>query len=393
MTSTTIPDTQTDTFHADQVLPIAGAHFVHDTYTAFVPTFLPVIIEKLSLSLTAGGSLTAIMQLPAILNPFIGYMADKVSLRYFVILAPAVTASLVGLIGLAPNFFTLALIFFAIGVSVAAFHAPAPAIIGRIAGSRIGMGMSLYMAAGELARAAGPPIAAWAIATWTLEGSYRTVFIGWAISFILYLRLRHISAQTQKPGSLRTALPLVLSLFVPIGAFYLVRNPLNVCLSTFLPTFMSGEGASLLWASLALSILEFAGVGGALLSGTLSDRIGRKPILLAATVLASALTLLLLRVDGFWMVPVLLALGFTSLSPTPVLLAIVQEHLPNNRAVGNGLLMVSSFLIRALAMFLVGVFGDMIGLRETIFWCALISLLAIPAILAIPVHSSQSEAG
>ena len=61
-------------------------------------------------------------------------------------------------------------LMFAIGVSVAAFHAPAPAMIGRVSGVRIGLGMSIFMASGELARAAGPLIAVWAVATWGLEG-------------------------------------------------------------------------------------------------------------------------------------------------------------------------------------------------------------------------------
>jgi len=97
-------DTQEEGFQSEQVLTIVGAHFVHDTFTAFVPPLLPLVIEKLSMSLTLAGALTAFMQLPAILNPFIGYLADKISLRYFVIIAPAASATLIGLMGLAPSY-------------------------------------------------------------------------------------------------------------------------------------------------------------------------------------------------------------------------------------------------------------------------------------------------
>ena len=91
---------ESEEFRTSEVLTIAGGHLVNDTYTAFLPALLPVIIDKLSLSLTMAGSLTAIQQIPGVLNPFIGYLADRMSLRYFVILAPAATATLVSIIGI-----------------------------------------------------------------------------------------------------------------------------------------------------------------------------------------------------------------------------------------------------------------------------------------------------
>ena len=77
-------------------------------------------------------------------------------------------------------------------------------------------------------------------------------------------------------------------------------------------------------------------------------------------------------------------LGFTALSTTPVLLAMVQEHLPNNRAVGNGIFMLISFALRPIAILAVGYMGDRLGLRTAFTWSALISLLAVPAIFALP---------
>ena len=64
-------------FQTGRVLTIIGGHFVHDTYTAFVAPLLPLIIEKLSFSLTQVGSLWGFFQIPALLNPFIGYLADR----------------------------------------------------------------------------------------------------------------------------------------------------------------------------------------------------------------------------------------------------------------------------------------------------------------------------
>ena len=382
---------ENEEFNTDQVLTIVGGHFVHDTYSAFVAPLLPLIIEKLSLTLTLAGSLTAFMQLPGLLNPFIGYLADKISLRYFVILAPAATATLISAMGFAPNYFTLAIIMLLVGVSVAAFHAPAPAMIGRISGNKIGKGMSYFMAGGELARSVGPIIAVWAVGLWGLEGIYRLMFIGWGSSLLLYWRLREISGRTTTPGSLRSITPKLLSFFLPLTVIVFFRMFLAVSLTTYLPTYLTLFGYTISAAGIYLAVLEFSGVGGALLSGTISDRLGRKKVLFFAFAASSLLTLVFLQVSGFWNIPLLIFVGFTALSTGPLFLALVQDQLPKNRAVGNGLYLAISFALRSLAMVLVGAAGDLWGLETAFFWSAIISLLAIPMLFFLPKSQRVSH--
>lgn len=371
-------------FQTGQVMTIAGGHFLHDTFSAFVSPLLPLIIEKLSLSLTLAGALPAISQLPSLLNPFIGYLADKVSVRYFVILAPAATATLMSCLGFAPSYFTLVVMLLVAGISVAAFHAPAPVMVARVSSDQVGKGMSLFMAGGELGRTVGPLLVVWAVSVWGLEGYYRVMVIGWATSLILYLRLRNISARPTRQTGLRTALPAFRRLFVPLLVIIFMRSFQATALSVFLPTFMSMEGAEFHVAGASLSVLELAGVVGALISGTLSDRLGRKTILLATMGSAAVMMVIFLNVGGWLLVPVLLGLGFTTISTQPVLLAVVQEHLPNHRATANGLFMAMSFSLRLVAVLIIGAVGDRLGLRPAFLGCAFATLLALPAVFWLP---------
>lgn len=388
MTTTSIPavvSTDEGRFQADQVISILAGHFFHDIYTAAVAPLLPVLIEKLSLSLASAGSLSAIMQLPSLINPLIGYLADRVNVRYFIIFAPAITATLISMIGFAPGYWHLAILLFCVGVSTASFHAPAPGMVARLSGRRLGMGMGLFMAAGELGYTIGPLLVVWAVSTWTLDGMWRIIVLGWGASLVLLWRLGDMRPNLEKPGSLRAIAPSMLRVFLPMGVFILFRNPLTEGLSTYLPVYLTQKGADLWIAGASLSIVQIAGVAGVLTVGWISDRLGRKRVLMAGQFISAVLMgLFLLAGSGVWSVPLLLAMGFVAFSPAPLLLVIVQEAFPNNRAVANGFYMMLMFLLRPLGTLAVGLLGDWLGLTTTYMITALIALLTLPAIWMMP---------
>jgi hypothetical protein len=72
-------------FQAGKIMALSVAHFVHDAYSGFLAPLLPLLIEKLSMSLTQAGFLSTVMQIPALLNPYIGVLADRISVRYFAV--------------------------------------------------------------------------------------------------------------------------------------------------------------------------------------------------------------------------------------------------------------------------------------------------------------------
>jgi len=373
-------------FRGEQVFVIASGHFVHDVYSAFLAPLLPLIRERLALSLTMAGFLTAAMQLPAILNPVVGHFADKFKPRRLVIWAPAITATLMSVIGLPTNYYVLAAIVFFAGISVVLFHAPAPAMVARSSGTRIGKGMGWFMAGGELGRTVGPLVAVWAASFWGLEGIYRVVVFGWLTSLVLFLRLKDGPSQKRSMGSLESVMPKLRTLVLPLAFVIFFRMFLAVSMTTYLPTYMDLKGASLWKAGGFLAIMEFAGVAGALLSGAMSDRLGRKSILLWVTIISSPLMLGFIYAPQWLLVPLLLLLGFFSLSTGPIFLAIMQDHFPQNRSLGNGIYLTLSSLLRSLVMILVGMAGDAVGLHVAFIGSALLALFSIPGILKLPAE-------
>ena len=375
-------------FQTDQVATVAGGHLVHDTYAAFLAPLLPVLQDRLSMGYAGAGGLAIFTQLPSLLTPFIGYLADRVSLRYFVILAPAVTATLMSSIGLSSDYLVLALLLTAVGLSTAAFHAPAPAMIARVSGNRVGTGMSIFMATGELGRTLGPVIAVAGVTWWGLDGLWRMAGAGWLASAILYWRLRTVAARplAHKTMGLGHMLPRAKRVFPALAWMMGGMGLMTVALTTYLPIFMRDEMQSSLWlAAAALTILEAAGVAGALLTGTLSDRWGRRRVLFILLTASPFLLLFFLFGPKWLALPMLVALGLTAISPTPVMMAIVQDQFPDNRAAANGIYMFINFLLRAVALWLVGTLADRLGLTAAFTIGALAAFAAIPAVLRLPI--------
>ncbi len=380
-------------FQTDKVLAIAGVHFIHDIYTSFLAPVLPVIIKNLGLSLTQAGSLTVFMQLPSLFNPFLGTLADRKNLkRHFLVATPALTATFMCLIGLVPSFGLLCATLLAVGISVAALHVSAPVITAQLSGKSIGRGMSLFMVGGELSRTAGPLVAVWAVSNLGLAGMWQLMFAGWAASAVLWWRLR--KTHETAPGKNRVSFSVMLRemRIVIAGVFGILvaRSFMASAITTYLPTFLFGEGHSLWFSGISLTVYEAAGVAGVFISGTLSDTVGRRKVLLAATVLSPVMMFAMLYAQGSLLFIVLLLLGFSTIATGPVLMAVMMENAGANRAAANGTYMAISFAIRASVILLIGAVSDLYGMRPAFLMCAGVACIGIPFIALLPRSGDAS---
>jgi FSR family fosmidomycin resistance protein-like MFS transporter len=247
--------------------------------------------------------------------------------------------------------------------------------------------MSFFMASGELGRTVGPILAIWGVTLWGMEGLWRLATVGWLTSAFLFWRLRRVAArsQAQKSTGLSQMWPHARKVYPVLAWIMLSKAFMAVALTTYLPMFMRDEMDTSLWlAAAALTILEAAGVAGALATGTLSDRLGRARVLLILLSIAPVLLVLFLFGPQWLAVPLLLGMGLTAISPTPVMLAVVQDEFPNNRAVANGIFMFVNFLTRALAIWVVGMLADQVGLTNAFVWAGIFALAAIPAVFRLP---------
>jgi FSR family fosmidomycin resistance protein-like MFS transporter len=372
-------------FQAGEVLTIAGDHLIHDVFTSFLPPLLPKIIERLGLSLALAGSLSAFQQFPALINPLLGLLADRGSLRWFAILAPTITAMTMSVIGLAPSYTVLVILLLVSGISTAAWHVPTPVMVARASGRRVGQGMSFFMLGGELARTLGPLLAVAAVSWWGIEGAYRLIPLGVAASAVLYWRIGDVNTPANHlNGSWAETWQELRQVMLPIAGIIAAQGFMSAALSTFLPTFLASEGASLWRAGSAFSVMELAAAIGAFTSGTISDRVGRRQVLGFVLLAAPVLMVVFLAARGWAIFPALAILGLVIFSTNPVLMALVQEYGRHHPATANGPYMATGFVGRSIIIIVVGAMADRWGLRATFQLSAFLGMAGLPFVLLLP---------
>ena len=373
-----------------KVYAISFGHFVHDIYTSFLAPVLPLLIERLQINYTLAALLTVAQRFPSLFNALAGLLADKISFRYAVIAAPIVSGILMSLLGIAPNYIVLLMMLFGVGISAVIFHIPTPVMIKKALPDKIGFGMSMYMLGGELARTLGPLIILAAISLWGFEYTYKLIPLSVGTSILLWVKLKDFSIHRKKEerkelASVKSVLIKYKTFFLMITGFMLFISFMKASLAVFLPTFITAQGNSLWAGGISLAVFQFAGAIGTFASGTISDKIGRRTILLIAGFSNPVLMLIFVYFQNTVFSYFFLALlGLTLVSSGSVLLALVQDIPTDRPAFMNGIYMTINFFVGSLGAVLIGYIGDTMGLENTFYLAALLAVVAIPFLIKLP---------
>ena len=258
-------------------------HFTGDFYHSFIIPLLPVLKSKLALSLAEVGLITGLMRVLAfIVQPSVGYLADRYRTRFFVLGGTLIAAVSIPLIG-ATHSFGLVLLNVSIGsIGISMFHPPAAGMIATYAGRNLGFGLSIFNLGGTMAFGVSPVFVAWYVSRFGLEALPYTALYGVLIFAFLYFIVPRPEGESMKDlgflGSIKDVFGPVWKAVLLIWSLVVLRAFVSQTFLTFTPILFSQEGHSLVSVGGILAVYVVAGAVSGLVAGHLADRIGYKPV-------------------------------------------------------------------------------------------------------------------
>ena len=364
---------------------ISSAHAMHDTYSGFIAPLLPFLIERLSLLKAEAGLFILVYQGVSVFQPVIGHIGDRINLRKYALVAPAVTAVFISLLGTAPTFSVVLLYCLIAGISSATLHAILPALVSDLSGDNVGKGMSIWMVGGELGVMLGPILIIAVIATFSMQATPWLMLGGIIFSLVSSFLLKDLPYHNSSVKE-QAKIPVkdLIKILLPMAGITTMRSLLRTSSQLYLPVFLIENGASIWFAGISLSILQGIGIIGTILGGFLSDRVGYRITMILSLTLSALAMLAFSTSNGFAQIAFMSILSISSLMVLPVGLAIVHRSFPENRSLANGLYLALLFAINAISGVVTGFMYDQIGGQQTFFWSGWAAFLGIPFIFLLP---------
>ena len=371
------------------------AHFLNDFYVSFLAPLLPLVVLKFDLSLALAGLLATVLTTSAAMSqPLFGAIADRMRRRIFVVVGPALTVLAMGMMGLAPTYTIILLLLLVAGTGTASFHPQGASSAGQASGSRLGRGLSLFVAGGELGYSLGPLIIALVVQARGLASTWMVAVPGLIACALLW---RFVPGRRPMPaarasGGLRADLRAA---FAPLFVLWLIvvlRSVMISAYQTFLPLLLQERGGSIVEGGWAVFVFGGIGALGGISGGTLSDRYGRRRMLALSLILGTPMLYAFIRTSGPLAYVFLAAGGVSIYLSAAVTIVMAQELLPHRASVASSIVMGLAWGTAGLSLTGVGAIADVIGLEGALTWTLTLAVVALGAIARLPAGTAPERA-
>jgi MFS transporter, FSR family, fosmidomycin resistance protein len=391
-----------------EVWLVTIGHSLTHWYPATFYLLLPLIGNELGLSFSQIGSiLTCQFAAGALSNLPGGMLVDAIGRKGLLM---AVALSWVGLpylvMGFSHSYWMLLACAALVGIGNNLWHPTAIPLLAQNHPERRGLVVSIHSMGGNL----GDAVAPLAVGAMLTAFSWRDVVVmnvvpGVAASVLLLLLLGRgggadlegdRSVPGSSPGRVRrpafAGVRLLLAnrtvLMLSLGSA--VRAMTAMTLLTFLPVFLANEmGYSPAWVGGSLFALQAAGFAAAPISGYLSDRMGRRNIIMTSMVMSGVVLLFMAFAGRSPAFALFVAfLGFFLFAIRAVLQAWLLDATPKQLGgTSIGILFGAQAIGSAVGPLIGGLIADQYGLTATFYYLAATIVVANIFILFTPGNS------
>ena len=358
-------------------------HFFIDFYSNALGVFVPLLVDKLGISLTEAGFLGGLLSFSSsVMQPVYGYLSDRFRSPLFATLAPAVAGIFMASLGLAPTYAWLVALVILGGAGIASFHpAGSSRVIANLEPKRRQQAMAIFISCGSLGLACGPSAFSYVFDTIGASRAYLAAIPGIVTTLILLFFFRDAPSRTitaKKSGKLD--LSDLRPVWAPLTILYFcvfLRSMVQISFSALLPLYLHKErGYGLSEASHVLSFYLAAGALGGFIGGNAAHRFGGKRVIQLSFLGSLPLLAIFFATTGWIATTALITGGFLLLFTVPVNVVMAQELAPSQAGTVSALMMGAAWGMAGLISIpLIGWIGDHYNLQV-----ALQMLVAAPLI-------------
>lgn len=370
---------------------ISIAHAFNDLYSNYLPALLPFLVIASGINTTQAALLISVFSLTSsFVQPLFGYFLDKEGKRWLVYVGTLWMAFFLSLTGLIQNYYFLVLIIGLAGLGTAAFHPQASTMVSVISGNKKGILLSVFVACGNVGFALSLLILPPFFAEYGLSSTVFTIIPGIVVAVLLYFFAPKADLLKGSAVRLKDVLSSISAasqeLIIIIGVIA-IRTLAYLGLLTIFPLYFLGKTLYISWNNL-MFIMLFCGAIGGVLGGYISDRFGRKQLVVASLILTTPLLFAFYLTSGLVSTLFLALAGAALLSSFSVTVVAAQEAIPENKSLAAGLTMGFSSGLGSLALIPIGKIGDIYGLSAAIIILFILPLIA--GILALLMKNRTS---
>jgi FSR family fosmidomycin resistance protein-like MFS transporter len=352
-------------------------HLLNDGFASFFAPLLPLLIDRLDLSLALAGALgTVRIVTNSLIQPGLGHLVDRVQRPWLVIVGPFLTVLAMSLIGRVGSFAQLFIIMLISGAGTALFHPAAAALVAADRPQRHGMLMAFFSSGGSLGGAIAPIVIVAFVERFTILQTPWLIAPGLLILVAFALPLRRVLPSMERKEVQRTRLRELPSRLVLLWFVIVMSSTCSTAFATFLAVLISERGGSAFIGGAAISVFLLSGAVTGFLAGSLSDRFGRKRVILTSLVLATPFYILFLYGPISAALAFIAAAGVFGLSSIPVGVVAAQECLPGRTGLVSGLVMGLAWGVGGLALTPIGWLADRFGLIAVMTVVSFLPLVA-----------------
>lgn len=369
-----------------KTLLLSAGHFITDVYSGFLSPILPLLIKQYGFSLTFAGFLASISSFSnSLLQTVFGYLSDKVSYPFFIIIGPVIAAVFYSIIGYMPNkWFLLATIFVA-GCGVAQFHPLGAILTNRVSTTRKGTAMSIFVTGGSIGYSLGPLVITTLISLKDIHivpiAIIPAVFVSWLIYRFVPNHIENTEPQYAlfTRENFRQIASIII--YITLGT---LRGFVIMSFNAFVPILYSMKGHSLREGGFAIFIIHFCGGLGGLVGGLLTDRFPPKTIVTFSFFFASPALWIFLHTSGLIAYIGLGIAGAVLYSSIPAIITQAQSALPGRMGMASSLVMGVAWGLGGVMVIITGKLADTFGILPTLNIMALLPIAAF--LLSLVLH-------